>query len=91
MNKKKDDFPPDSISTDEALGLVADAIVIGAKPLRQLTKEILRVEKKLRKAVDDDAWSIFLRLEELLNERASMQVEILLRWGLARGSRSHVR
>ncbi len=91
MKKTKHDFPSDIIDADEALGLVADAIIIGAKPLRRMTKKILRVERKLRRAVDDDAWAIFLRLEELLNERAAAQGEILLRWGVARGSRSRLR
>ena len=84
----EDDFPADLISGDEAIDLVIDAVLIGSKPLRRMTRRILRVERKLRKAVDDDAWHVFLKLEELLNERASKHADILIRWGLGHGSRS---
>ena len=83
-----DDFPPDQIDSHEALNLVIDAVLIGNSSLRKLTKKILKQQAKLRRAVDDDAWHMFLKLEELLNERASAQMDVLLRWGLAHGSRS---
>jgi hypothetical protein len=83
-----EDFPHETITADEALDLVIDAVLIGNDGLRELTKQILKAQKNLRHAVDDDAWKVFLRLEELLNERTSAQMELLLRWGLAHGSRS---
>jgi hypothetical protein len=83
-----DDFPPDLIDADEALDLICDAVLIGNDTLRKLTKNILKEQKKLRHAVDDDGWKAYLKLEELVNERASKQMELLLRWGLAHGSRS---
>jgi hypothetical protein len=84
----EDDFPADLIDADEAIDLVIDAVLIGNGTLRKLTKKILKHQNKLRHAVDDDAWHVFLKLEELLNERASAQMGLLLRWGLAHGSRS---
>ena len=83
-----DDFPPDLVTADEAIDLVIDAVLIGNDGLREQTKQILKQQKKLRHALDDDAWKVFLKLEELLNERASAQMDLLLRWGLAHGSRS---
>jgi hypothetical protein len=83
-----DAFPPDLIDADEALDLICDAVLIGNATLRKLTKQILKQQKKLRHAVDEDAWKVFLKLEELHNERASAQMDLLLRWGLAPGSRS---
>ena len=82
------DFPPDLVTADEALDLVIDAVLIGNDGLRTQTKPILKAQKGLRHALDDDAWRVFLRLEELLNERASAQMNLLLRWGIAHGSRS---
>jgi hypothetical protein len=84
----EDDFAPDIITADEAIDIVIDAVLIGNDTLRKQTKHILKQQKKLRHAVDDDAWKVFLKLEELVNERASAQAELLLRWGLSHGSRS---
>ncbi len=83
-----DDFPPDLVTGDEALDLVIDAVLIGDDGLRKLTKKILKQQKKLRHAVDDEGWKSYLRLEELLNERASEQMDVLVRWALTHGSRS---
>ena len=69
------------VTDREALDLVVDGVLMGSKPARELTKKIVKVQRKLQRAVDDDAWRIYLRLEELVNERADMQVELLLRWG----------
>jgi len=82
------DFPPDQIDSDEALDLMIDAVLIGNGTLRKQTKQILKQQKKLRHAVDGDAWKVFLKLEELLNERASAQMDLLVRWALGHGSRS---
>jgi hypothetical protein len=75
------DFPPDLIDADEAIDLVIDAVLVGSKPLRRMTKAVLKQEKKLRRGVDADAW-------KLLNERASKQMDVLVRWALARRARS---
>ncbi len=86
--KNTEDFPPDLIDADEALALVTDAVLIGNDGLRKLTKQILKAQKKLRRAVDDDGWKAYLGLEALVNERASIQMDVLVRWALAHGSRS---
>ena len=88
MKHDDDDFPPDLITSDEAIDVVIDAVLIGNGSLRKLTKKILRTEKRLRRAVDDDAWKVFLKLEELLNDRNARQMEILVRWALGHGPRS---
>ena len=84
----QDDFPLDLIDTDEAIALVIDGIMLGSKPLRKLTKRVLAAQRKLRKAVDDDGWKKYLALEEVVNERASAQMDVLVRWALGHGSRS---
>lgn len=83
-----DDFPPDQIDADEALDLVIDAVLIGNGGLRKLTKQILKKQKRLHGAVDDDGWKAYLKLEEVVNERASKQMDVLVRWALTHGSRS---
>ncbi|MDB4935214.1 MAG: hypothetical protein JWP87_2186 [Labilithrix sp.] len=89
MRRRPDeDFPADLVTPDEAIDLVIDAVLNGNDGLRNLTKQILKAQKRLRRAVDDDGWKAYLKLEEVVNERASAQMDLLLRCGLAHGSRS---
>ena len=83
-----DDFPADLISPEEAIDLVIDAVLVGSKPLRRMRKDVLKAQKHLRRAVDHDGWKAYLKLEEVVNERASAQMEVLVRWALTHGSRS---
>ena len=83
-----DDFPPDLLTGDEAIEVVIDAMLLGSKPLRVLTKKVLRAQKKLRKVVDDDGWKAYLKLEQVVNERATAEMDLLVRWALTHGSRS---
>lgn len=82
------DFPPDIIDADEAIDLVIDAVLVGNAGLRKLTKQILKHQRRLRRAVDDDAWKACLKLEEAANARSDIQMQILVRWALAHGARS---
>ncbi len=70
----------DLVSDREALDLVIDGVLAGSKPARKLTKKILKVQRKLQRAVDADAWGLYLRLEELANARADVEVEAVVRW-----------
>lgn len=86
--EREDDFPADLISADEAVDLVVDAVAVGSKSVRRLTKKILKAQERLRRALHDDAWKAYLRLEELTNDRASKQMDLVVRWALAVGIRS---
>lgn len=89
MKRRHDDIlPPDLLTGDEAIEIVIDAVMLGSKPLRKLTKNVLRAQQRLRRRVDDDGWKGYLKLEEIVNARASMQMDVLVRWALAHGSRS---
>lgn len=87
-NERADDFPPDLVSDDEAIDLVIDAVLLGSKRLRRLSKKILRAQQRLQHAADADGWRAYLLLEELVNERADVQMHLLVRWALAAGARS---
>lgn len=83
-----DAFPHETITADDAIDIVVGAVLLGSKRLRAMTKNVLKAQRRLHRAVDDDGWKAYLRLEELLNERASAQMDLLLRWALGHGSRS---
>ena len=88
--QETDDFPPDLLTGDEAIALVIDSVLVGSKPLRQMTKKVLQAQRRLHLAVDDDGWKAYLRLEEVVNERATTQMHVLVRWALGHGSRSRL-
>lgn len=46
--ERADDFPPDLVSDDEAIDLVIDAVVLGSKQLRRLSKKILKAQQRLQ-------------------------------------------
>jgi hypothetical protein len=54
---------------------------------RPMTKAILRAQRKLQKSVSSDAWKLYLRLEELVNDRASREQDVLTRWAFREGRR----
>src|SRR5580658_2831793 len=75
--RENDGLLRDSLTDGEMLGLVMDGVLAGSKPIKKLTKRVLKAQRRLHRAVDPDAWRIYLRLEELVNERDSMQAELL--------------
>jgi hypothetical protein len=49
-----DSFPADLVTADEAIEIVVDALMLGSKPLRAMTKKVLEAQRRLRKVVDDE-------------------------------------
>lgn len=74
-----------SMTEDEVIAI--DTALGASTGLKRLSKKILRAQRRLRSLVDDDAWRVYMRLEELANERASLQMELLARWGVETRSR----
>ena len=54
---------------------------------RKLTKAILRLQRRLQRAIDPKAWRVYLHLEEAVNERASYEEDMLVRWAFEQGCR----
>jgi hypothetical protein len=77
---RRDEELRDHLTDDEVLGLVVDGVLAGSKPITKLTKKILRAQRELHKTVKGNAWQVYLRLEELANERASMQIDLIVTW-----------
>ena len=50
-----------------------------------LSKKIRRWGRRLHEAVDADAWMLYLRLEELVNDRAVMEQDLLVAWAFEQG------
>jgi hypothetical protein len=89
MSRKREDdvLLRDYLTDSEALGLVVDAVIAGSKPIKKLSKRLLKAQRKLRGSVNGKAWKTYLALEELTNERADMQVDLIVKWAFTAGAR----
>ena len=85
--KRKHRRPTGATTDDEVLDLLIDAVLGGSKRVREVSTKIVKAQRQLRALVSDDAWKAYLRLEELANERASLQMELLARWAVETRSR----
>jgi hypothetical protein len=70
-----------------ALSHAITAVLTNAKNRRKLTKDILRWQRRLQGAVDSEAWRVYLHLEEVVNERASYEQDVLVPWAFRQGRR----
>ena len=62
-------------------------VLTKAKGRRKLTKMIIKLQRRLQRAVDPEAWLLYLRLEEAVNERAIDEQDLLVRWAFRQGRR----
>ncbi len=89
--KGADDHVLTGITDEAMLSLVIGGVLASSKPIRRLTKKVLRAQRRLRARVSRKGWAEYLALEEVVNERASMEVELIARWAFAAGTRGTVR
>jgi hypothetical protein len=76
-----------TMKNEEAVGDAIDGMLLGSKAHRQLTKKVLRAQGRLQRAVDEQTWRLYLRLEEIVNERADFHMKLLVTWAFRQGCR----
>jgi hypothetical protein len=79
------------VKDDEALGDAIDKVILSAPTSRKLTKKVLRAQARLQRAVDEQAWRQYLRLEEAVNDRIVFEGRLLVRWAFREGLRHRSR
>jgi type II secretory pathway predicted ATPase ExeA len=80
---------PKIARNDLALSDAIIAVLTGAKgKRRKLTKAILRLQRRLQRAVSREAWHLYLHIDEAVNERESYVEDLLVRWAFREGRRS---
>jgi hypothetical protein len=82
---------PDILSDVDAFGSAIDQMLLRSKRYRKMTRRVLRAQGRLRRAVRWKGWARYLRLEEVVNERAGHENELLIRWAFEQGRRSRRR
>jgi hypothetical protein len=75
------------LKDEDALGDAIDRVIGSSKKNRKLSKKVRRAQRRLRRAVDDRAWQLYMALEEAVNARALLQDDLLIRWAFREGRR----
>jgi hypothetical protein len=75
------------VRDDLALSDAIIAVLSNSKGRRKFTKVILRQQRRLQHAVSPAAWKLYLHIEEAVNDRASYEEDLLVRWAFAEGRR----
>jgi hypothetical protein len=84
----EDDVLDDYVSDGEALALVIDGVLRSSSKIREQSRKIRKAQDRLRKMVKPEAWGHFLTLESMMNDRSSLEVELLVKWAFTAGVRS---
>jgi hypothetical protein len=80
----------DIMNDDDALAMAINELLLGSPVVRKLSKRVRRGQDRLERAVDRKAWKLYLRLEELVNDRTSRETDLLVRWAFDAGKRHGV-
>jgi len=81
---------PEIISDDDALALAIQDMILGSRAMRKMSKRVRCAQDRLRRVVGRKAWARYMVLEEIVNDRASREVELLVRWAYEAGRRHGV-
>jgi hypothetical protein len=81
---------PEIMADDNALALAIQEMLLGSRAMRKLTKMVRRAQDRLQRVVNRKAWARYMVLEEHVNDRASQEVELLIRWAYEAGKRHGV-
>jgi hypothetical protein len=67
---------------------VLNEVVAGDLKTRAMSKQVLSLQNRLRRLVDDRGWQTFLKLEELVNGRTWAINVVVARWAFLEGRRA---
>lgn len=81
---------PEIMADDDALALAVEELLLGTRVIRKLTRRVRRAADRLQRVVNRRAWARYMLLEEVVNNRASQEVELLIRWAYEAGTRHGV-
>jgi len=75
------------LTDEDALGDAIDRVIGSSRKSRTLTRRVLRAQRRLRRAVGDRAWQLYLALEETVNARTRWEGDLLVAWAFGEGLR----
>jgi hypothetical protein len=84
---KRVKLTPKKLKDEDALGDAIDRVIGSSKKSRTLTRRVLRAQRRLRRAVGDRAWQLYMALEEAVNARTLWEGDRLVGWAFCEGRR----
>jgi hypothetical protein len=72
----------------DQLGAAIDALKISSRKITRLHKQIRASQHRLRKAVNDKQWRLFMRYEELANTATAISLSLIARAFYSAGKRA---
>jgi hypothetical protein len=76
------------IDYEGMIALVMSGVLASSKKYREATKTVLREQRRLQRAIGKKEWRRYLALEEAVNDRASIEADLIVRWAFAAAARS---
>ena len=76
---------PDTVADDDALAMAINDLLLNSKVVRKLGRKVRHAQERLRRRVGDRGWAAYLRLEQIMNQRAADEAFILVRWAYEAG------
>jgi hypothetical protein len=76
------------LNDEDALGLAIDAVLLRSNRFRRASRRVRKLQRKLRRLMTRDAWAAYLQLEEVVNERAFVEGNVLVDWAFKSGRRA---
>ncbi|MBX3218992.1 MAG: hypothetical protein KF795_00655 [Labilithrix sp.] len=86
MNRRST-LTPEIVEDGDALAFVTGAMLMRTKGYRRLSAKVRQAQRKLRRGVDDEGWRLYLHVEDLVNDRASFEIDTLVAWAFKEGRR----
>ena len=83
-------LPWSLLSDDAALDDAISDVLGRSDEYRRLSKRVRRAQDALQRTVNRKAWLLYLRLEEVVNDRVAFETRLIARWAL-RQARAAVR
>jgi len=78
---------PEVVADDEKLGAVLGEVADHDVEYRTASRQIVRLQRRLRKLVGENAWQTYLALETAVNDRDADFDECLVRWAFMAGQK----
>ena len=82
---------PDIVSDPDRLGDVLDQILRSYRGLRRNHGQLVQHQSQLRALLDEKQWHVYMRVEELFNDRLATALDVVARSFYTAGTRSRRR
>lgn len=88
MRARPPRLTPEIVADDDAVTEALDDLLLRDPEYRRLTRRIVRRQRELRGLVSEQAWSAYILLEDVTNERLDHAIRLVTRWAFRAGQRN---